>query len=63
MRNPNLVYRNSNQMINQDNASDEDRPQTNTSKTMKEESVEDEQVLNLKCIPYLIRNYGFHTVP
>jgi hypothetical protein len=52
MRNPNLVYRNSNELIG-----------------IKESIIEElgksdgeEQVFNPKCLPYLVRKYGFHTV-
>lgn len=51
MRNPGLVYRNSNQLIG-------------APLNMIDQDISDgeELVFNKKCLPYLVKNYGFHTV-
>lgn len=51
MRNPGLVYRNSNELIG--------APAINIDEDL---SSDEEFAFNKKCLPYLVKNYGFHTV-
>lgn len=51
MRNPSLVYRNSNELIGQ-----------KVTYSGGKDTGKEESVLNEKCLPYLMREYGFHTV-
>lgn len=53
MRNPGLVYRNSNQLIGV--------PQVNVDDDINDLRGE-ELAYNKKCLPYLVKKYGFHTV-
>lgn len=54
MRNPSLVYRNSNELIGlmgEEQRGGEHR-----------RGEDEETVINPRCLAYLVKNYGFHTI-
>lgn len=59
MRNPSLVYRNSNELIGL--VGEEQRGGEQRGGEQRRGEDED-AVINPRCLAYLVKNYGFHTI-